>query len=220
MLVSINICGNTDGAGMIDKSSLSWSRNKKKPNCFPSQLYCGAKAHWTSSSPSQKMTQWKSWLSQAERYKLKQLDHWHRLMPSRHWLKCRTPRPSLLDLINQSLISTEIRGCDKSNIGQTGCGKTYTGQTGRLLGTRLKEHRGSVRRHDTNIASPQATPSTGRTPVSLDLPTPKGHAKRSKPYIRENIACINSCNKITAFTALINVPHSLPLSRPLLFRPH
>ncbi len=32
----------------------------------------------------------------------------------------------------------------------SGCDKTYTGQTGRLLGTGLKEHRGSVRRHDTN----------------------------------------------------------------------
>ncbi len=29
----------------------------------------------------------------------------------------------------------------------SGCDKTYTGQTGRLL----KEHRGSVRRHDTNL---------------------------------------------------------------------
>ncbi len=32
----------------------------------------------------------------------------------------------------------------------SGCDKTYTGQTGRLVGTWLKEHRGSVRRHDTN----------------------------------------------------------------------
>ncbi len=33
----------------------------------------------------------------------------------------------------------------------SGCDRTYTGQTGRLLGTRLKEHRGSVRRHYTNL---------------------------------------------------------------------
>ncbi len=44
------------------------------------------------------------------------------------------------------------------------------------------------------IARTQGTPSTGRTPASLDLPTPKGHAKRSKPYIRENTALISLCN--------------------------
>ncbi len=38
------------------------------------------------------------------------------------------------------------------------------------------------------IAWTQATTSTGRTPVSLDLPTIKGHVNRSKTYIRENTA--------------------------------
>ncbi len=33
------------------------------------------------------------------------------------------------------------------------------------------------------IAWPRATPSTGRTSVSLDVPTPKGHVKRLKHYI-------------------------------------
>ncbi len=32
----------------------------------------------------------------------------------------------------------------------SGCDRNYTEQAGRLLGTRLKEHRGSVRRHYTN----------------------------------------------------------------------
>ncbi len=57
----------------------------------------------------------------------------------------------------------------------SGCDKTYTGQTGRLLGTRLKEHLGSVRWHDTNSCLALHCVDTG-------------HAKRSKPYIRENTA--------------------------------
>ncbi len=43
--------------------------------------------------------------------------------------------------------------CIASQINQIpflGCDKTYTGQTGCLLGTRIKEHRGSVRRHEKN----------------------------------------------------------------------
>ncbi len=45
----------------------------------------------------------------------------------------------------------------------SGCDKTYTGQTGRLLGTRLKEHRGSVRRHDTNSCLALHCLNTGHT---------------------------------------------------------
>ncbi len=37
------------------------------------------------------------------------------------------------------------------------------------------------------IAWVHATPSIGRTPISLDLPTPKGHVKLLKPYIWEKI---------------------------------
>ncbi len=36
------------------------------------------------------------------------------------------------------------------------------------------------------IAWAQVTPSTGRTPVPPNLPTPKGHVIQSKPYIWES----------------------------------
>ncbi len=45
----------------------------------------------------------------------------------------------------------------------SGCDKTYTGQTGHLLGTRLKEHRGSVRWHDTNSCLALHCMNTGHT---------------------------------------------------------
>ncbi len=45
----------------------------------------------------------------------------------------------------------------------SGCDKTYTGQTGRLLGTRLKGHHGSVRRHDTNSCLALHYIDTGNT---------------------------------------------------------
>ncbi len=43
------------------------------------------------------------------------------------------------------------------------CDMTYTGQTGHLLGTRLKEHRGSVWRHDTNACLALHCMDTGHT---------------------------------------------------------
>ncbi len=45
----------------------------------------------------------------------------------------------------------------------SGCDKTYTGQTGRILGTKLKEHRGSFRRHDTNSCVALHCMETGHT---------------------------------------------------------
>ncbi len=45
----------------------------------------------------------------------------------------------------------------------SGCDKTYAGQAGRLLGTRPKEHRGSVRRHDTNSCLALHCMDTGHT---------------------------------------------------------
>ncbi len=45
----------------------------------------------------------------------------------------------------------------------SGNDKTCTGQTGRILGTRLNEHRGSVRRHDTNSFLAQHCMDTGHT---------------------------------------------------------
>ncbi len=45
----------------------------------------------------------------------------------------------------------------------SGCDRTCTGQTGHLLGTGLKGHRGSVRRHDTNSYLALHRMDTGHT---------------------------------------------------------
>ncbi len=56
--------------------------------------------------------------------------------------------------------------------------KNIESQSGGTIQTRASHY----------ITWTQVAPSTGRTPVSWDLPAAKGHMKQSNPYIRESIA--------------------------------
>ncbi len=65
-------------------------------------------------------------------------------------------------LQDRGILSRIFETAATAAIPWSGCDKTYTGQTGHL-GTRLKEHHGSVRRHDTNSCLALHCMDTGHT---------------------------------------------------------
>ncbi len=99
----------------------------------------------------------------------------------------------------------------------SGCDKAYTGQAGCLLGTRLKEHRGSVKRHDRNSCLALHCMDTGYTFNWQDTRI-LGYAnsQRTREAIgrtqRKSVYAIRPMLQANASTTLINIP---PLSPTL-----
>ncbi len=112
-------------------------------------------------------------------------------------------KDELVELVQQTIYATRSRQCrlllktsrPNPTVAQryqqipcSGCEKTYTGQTGRLLGTRLKEHRGSVRRHDTNLCLALHCMDTGHTFNWQDTHIlGSANSQRAREAIEENI---------------------------------
>ncbi len=64
---------------------------------------------------------------------------------------------------NKDPVPTSLRRKVIYQIPCSDCDRTYTEQTGRLLGTRLKVHQGSARRHDVNSCLALHSMRTGHT---------------------------------------------------------
>ncbi len=96
------------------------------------------------------------------------------------------------------------------------CDRTYTRQTGHLLGTRLKEHRGSVRRHYTNSCLAPHYMDIGHTCNWQDTCIlGSGNSQRAREAIEAlhwGEHAIRSILQANTFTALIGMPH--PSSSP------
>ncbi len=104
-------------------------------------------------------------------------------------------------------------------------------RAGHLFGTRPKEHRGYVRRYDTNSYLALHCMDTGHLqltghPYPWIYQLPKGTRSDRSPTFgrtqRESIHAIRSMLQVNASTALINMPHPPPpfFPPPLLFPPH